>query len=358
MGSTSEANNYSDEINNNLYYDSQKKVADEEFIFIVDFLESNINENILDKTLLIELRNKDEQTLISVLGIEQQTLKYNLYLSSDTYIDLNGTINKNNIYSSDSALMTITTNFEEHDNVKDTTYGDQKLGVKISIYDKNNTLLSGQDLIGLKFNYRGVSYFPNSKGETRIKISDKVANTLSYITLDTGTSQIASGNYKIVIEAFGSFDGIYYGPQSLKKIEFNVNIIDSPYGLKISTNSNFIFIDKTTGKNFIGTQNYPIKVNYTSNLDNPNIRIKLMRRKYDTIYSMEYEDVSITDYIQNPLRASSNPFEYYFIDNPPESIDYTFIMKENLISGTYKIVLNLYDNDALIGSVYDYVIIK
>ena len=33
-------------------------------------------------------------------------------------------------------------------------------------------------------------------------------------------------------------------------------------------------------------------------------------------------------------------------------------MKENLISGTYKIVLNLYDNDALIGSVYDYVIIK
>ena len=119
-----------------------------------------------------------------------------------------------------------------------------------------------------------------------------------------------------------------------------------------------MFIDKTTGKNFIGTQNYPIKVNYTSNLDNPNIRIKLMRRKYDTIYSMEYEDVSITDYIQNPLRASSNPFEYYFIDNPPESIDYTFIMKENLISGTYKIVLNLYDNDALIGSVYDYVIIK
>ena len=358
MGSTSLSNNYSDEINNNLYYDSQKKVADEEFIFIVDFLESNINEDILDKTLLIELRNQDDQTLISVLGIEQQTLKYNLYLSSDTYIDLNGTINKNNIYSSDSALMTITTNFEEHDNVKDTTYGDEKLGVKISIYDKNNTLLSGQDLMGLKFNYKGVSYFPNSKGETRIKISDKVANTLSYITLDTGTSQIASGNYKIVVEAFGSFDGIYYGPQSLKKIEFNVNIIDSPYGLKISTNSNFMFIDKTTGKNFIGTQNYPIKVNYTSNLDNPNIRIKLMRRKYDTIYSMEYEDVSINDYIQNPLRASSNPFEYYFIDNPPESIDYTFIMKENLISGTYKIVLNLYDNDALIGSVYDYVIIK
>lgn len=358
MGSTSSANNYSDEINNSLYYDSQNKVADEEFIFIVDFLDSNINEDVLDKTLLIELRNKDDQTLISVLGIEQQTLKYNLYLSSDTYIDLNGTISKNNIYTSDSALMTITTNFEEHDNVKDTTYGDEKLGVKISIYDKNGTLLSGQDLMGLKFNYKGSSYFPNSKGETRIKISDKVANTLSYITLDTGTSQIASGSYKIVIEAFGSYDGMYYGTQSLKKIEFDVNFIDSPYGLKISTNSNFMFIDKTTGKNFIDTQNYPIKVNYSSNLENPNIRIKLMRRKYDTIYSMEYEDVSINDYIQNPLRATSTPFEYYFIENPTESIDYTFIMKENLISGTYRLVLSLYDNDAFIGSVYDYIIIK
>ncbi len=254
--------------------------------------------------------------------------------------------------------MTITTNFEEHDNVKDTTYGDEKLGVKISIYDKNGTLLSGQDLMGLKFNYKGSSYFPNSKGETRIKISDKVANTLSYITLDTGTSQIASGSYKIVIEAFGSYDGMYYGTQSLKKIEFDVNFIDSPYGLKISTNSNFMFIDKTTGKNFIDTQNYPIKVNYSSNLENPNIRIKLMRRKYDTIYSMEYEDVSINDYIQNPLRATSTPFEYYFIENPTESIDYTFIMKENLISGTYRLVLSLYDNDAFIGSVYDYIIIK
>ena len=75
MGSTSEANNYSDEINNNLYYDSQKKVADEEFIFIVDFLESNINENILDKTLLIDITDYESSILPALVERIKKNIK-------------------------------------------------------------------------------------------------------------------------------------------------------------------------------------------------------------------------------------------------------------------------------------------
>ena len=33
-------------------------------------------------------------------------------------------------------------------------------------------------------------------------------------------------------------------------------------------------------------------------------------------------------------------------------------MKENLKSGTYKLVFKLYDDDAFVGEAYDYIVIK
>ena len=358
MGSTSSSNKYDDSQYNNNYYDSITKVADEEFIFIVDFIDTNITENVSDKTLLIELRNADDQTLISVLGIEQQTLKYSLYTSSDAYIDITGTIDKTNIYLSDSALMTITNDFVEEGIVKDTTYNDEKLGLKISIYDENNNLLSAQDLMGVSFTYKNSTYYPNSSGITRIKISEKIGNVLSYINFDTGTSSLATGDYKIVLEAFGSYDGIYYSSVSPTQIEFNVHIIDTPYGLKINAKDNIMFVDKTTGNTYLGNNFYLFKVYYNSNLTNPNLRIKLLRRKYDNIYTYEYDEVDLKNYVTNNFANTINPNEYILSTNPIDGLEYNLMMKDSLVSGTYKILVSLYDGDNKIGDTYEYMIIK
>lgn len=94
MGSTSSNNTYNDSEHNMKYYNESTNTAEEEFIFMVDFKDTVISEDVLNKTLLIELRNSDEQTLIGVLGIEQQTLKYNIYTESDAYIGLVGAISK------------------------------------------------------------------------------------------------------------------------------------------------------------------------------------------------------------------------------------------------------------------------
>ena len=362
MGSVSEDNTYDDESSNIKYYDSTNKIADEEFIFTVDFKDSNINEDVLNKTLLIELRNKDEQTLIGVLGIEQQTLKYNLYTDSDSYIGLEGTIKDNNIYLGKNTNLTIDSTFIEQEKngikVKDTTFGEEKIGMMISIVNSDGTTLSAQDLFGLSFTYNGVSYYPSSNGITRIKISDKIANIRSIINLDTGTSSLPTGDYKIVINSFGSNDGIYYGDSILKEIEIPIKIIDTPYGLKITRNKELLYVDKLTGITQIGNNNFVFNIRYQSNLNNPNLRIKLQRRNYDNVYSLDYTDVNLLDYIENPYNKTNINNLYLLSDNPLDDINYTLRMKTNLKTGTYRIVISLYDDNTYIGEVYDYMIIK
>ena len=69
MGSSSSNNTYSDTDANTKYYDSDNQKAEEEFIFIVDLKESNINTDVLRKSLLIELRDQNDNPVIPVLDI-------------------------------------------------------------------------------------------------------------------------------------------------------------------------------------------------------------------------------------------------------------------------------------------------
>ena len=362
MGSTSSNNTYNDSEHNMKYYNESTNTAEEEFIFMVDFKDTVISEDVLSKTLLIELRNSDEQTLIGVLGIEQQTLKYNIYTESDAYIGLVGNISKNTVYLGNTTNLIIDSSYMEKEKngvkVKDTTFGEDKVGLMISIIDKNGNVLSAQDLFGLSFKYMGVSYYPSSNGITRIKLSDKVSNIRSIITLDTGTSSLATGEYTILINSFGSVDGIYYGVSTLMETSLKVKIIDTPYGLKTNSQNNYIFVDKDTGITLVGNDSYLLNVSYESNLDNPNLRIKLQRRDYKDIYSLKYTDVDLMDYVSNDYRKTSVNNLYYLSTNPVSDVQYNLHMKSNLVTGTYRIVVSLYDNDNYIGEVYEYMIIK
>lgn len=361
MGSTSPNNNYNDEYYNSIYYNNDK--AEEEFIFTVDFKEANILNDVNNASLLIELRNADEQTLISVLGIEQQTLKYNIYTQSNASIELEGTNSKNPLYQGQSTDLTIYSNFvqqkKDSNTVYDTTYDDEKLGIKISIYDSNNNLLSAQDLFGVNFEYNGNKYFPRYDGTTRIKIADKIANAKSKIKLNTEKSNLSSGEYTIVIKSFGSYDGIYYeSEEDVEKLEIKIKIIDTPYGLKTSAKDEFMFIDKTTGHTSYKNNVYTFTTEYLSELPNANLRVKLQRRNYDSIYNNIYEDVDLSTYVNQTLPSTSNQNEYVLSTNPVDKVEYTFNFKENLKTGTYRLVVMLYDNNNYIGETYQYIIIK
>ena len=360
MGSTSINNNYNDALANTAYYNN--KIAEEEFIFMVDFKDSNITENKTNETLLIELRNAEHQTLISVLGIEQQTLKYNLYVDSESSIDISGKISKNPIYLGNSTNLTIDTNFvssEQSSNIiYDTTFDNEKLGIKISIYDSHNTLLSAQDLLGANFTYQGNTYYPRYDGTTRIKISDKVANARSKITFNTGTSKLSTGEYTIKIESFGSYDGIYYGPTTTNQMLLKLNIIASPYGLSITTADKMMFVNKDTGFTLNDNNLYAYKINYISELNSPNLHLKLERRDYTSVYSNIYNEVDLLDYVTDNFQKIGETNEYILTTNPVSNITYSLHFKENLMTGTYRLVVSLYDDTNYIGDVYHYIIIR
>ena len=116
-------------------------------------------------------------------------------------------------------------------------------------------------------------------------------------------------------------------------------------------------IDKETGYTSANNNALIFHVKYSSNLENPNIRVSLYRRKYDNIYDTEYELVDLKDYITNNLTLV-NDMEYMLEEHPVGNIDKFIYLKENLKSGTYRFVFKLYDGQTYIGDCMEYVIIK
>lgn len=67
----------------------------------------------------------------------------------------------------------------------------------------------------MNFTLNGIKYYPRIDGTVRICTAEKVSNVLSKIKVDTANNTVlATGDYTIRVESFGSPDGIYYGIES------------------------------------------------------------------------------------------------------------------------------------------------
>lgn len=361
MGSTSPGNTYDDAANNLIYYDSSTHIAQEEFIAIVDFSESGITENVIGKSLLIELRNNENRTMVGVLGLQQEGMQYNLIHGEESVIDVAGTLSTNNIYPGDEVRLNVTTDFVQTTynglSIYDTVALDHQLGIKISIFDSNNHQVTGASLLGVSYELDGIFHYPRVDGTTRIKIAEKVSNVLARIKLHT-TKSLAPGEYTMKIESFSSPDGIYYGLKSSDYVEIPFNILDSVYGLEVTLPEKQVIINKDTGKNLNGNNTLVFNYKYGSVLTNPEIHISLKRRSYNSVFSTEYELVDLKDYFSTQFQTTSKAKEYLLTKNPVDNSNVFVNLKENLVSGTYKVVFSLYDGTNYIGEVYQYLIIK
>lgn len=347
----------------NTYYNADKDLIYENYIFHINFADSEITNDIKDNSLLMELRDEEEETLIGVLGIQRDSMKYSVYGSKDATIKLEGSLDPENLYLGNILNLNVNTKFTQvivdSKTVYDTQYFDQKLGLKISIYDNNNNRLSLDSLFGVNFEIDGRLYYPRVDGTTRISIADKVTDVLAKIKMNTkGNTTLATGDYKIVIESFGSPDGIYYGLVASDKIELNVRIINSAFGLKVTNKDESKIIDKETGMNVNGTNSFICSVEYSSKLSNPNITMSLYRRDYSDVYEQDYELVDLQDYLIDNLQKTNKDKEYLVFASPKETNTSYYAFNTNLMTGTYKIVYKLYDGDTYVGEAFDYIVIK
>ena len=355
MGSKSNNSNYDDAVMNSIYYNGTG--SNEEFIFIVDFSDTNINTDKLNNTLLIEMRNNDEETMIGVLGIQRQQLTYNLYSNCDSTIDMSVTESLNPLYIGYSDIFDIDINYQNSTVsgvvVTDTQYFDSKLGLQISVKNNEGNMVSGTDLTGTYFLMDGTKYYPDIDGITHIKLSDKVGNTRKWITFNTDNSSLATGSYAFMFEAFGSADGIYYSSSPSNEVTKSITIINTTYGFKPELNQNNV-IFSGTGNN----KNLVFSVDYESRLENPNVRLAMYRRKYDEVYDTDYELVNLQSYADEPLHSTDNQYEYQIISNPNSSTSMTIMLNDTLLTGTYRLSFRLYDGNTMIGEVWRYIVIK
>jgi hypothetical protein len=360
MGSTNEY--YDRNVSNNIYYNSSQNLLYESYIFQVDFSGANQNSQITDATLLMEMQDQDNQTLVGVLGIQRDACKYSVYQNKDATINVSATTNSDNIYLGQVFDLDINTEFKQNvDNSKiiyDTKYFDLQMGIKISIFDNNRNQLSSDDLLGIKFILDGKTYYPRFDGTVRINIAERVSNILSKIKVDTSQNdKLSTGIYKIKVESFGSPDGIYYGITSSGTTTKSINLINSSYGLKTWLDDKSKIVDKQTGNTLYGNNTLLSHIEYTSGVANPKITVLLQRRDYSTTYSLNYTTVDLKEYVYNELTEFAT--NEYIVSNSPQASSTFFLNIKPLIkTGTYKLIYKLYDGNTYIGETSESFIVK
>lgn len=347
----------------NNYYNSEEDLLYENFIFHISLADCNIEQNIIENSLLMELRNEEAQTIIGVLGIQRENIVYTVFAGKDATIQVGASLNAETTYLGKPVNLNVTTTFDQEilgtKTIYDTQYFDKKLGIKISIYDNNGNRLNNDSLLGINFELDGQYYYPRIDGTTRISIADKVTDVLAKIQINTeNNTTLATGNYKIRIESFGSADGIYYGLVASDMAEVDLRIINLAYGIKVTIPSKAKIINHETGKNANENNSLAITLKYSSSFNNPNIAVSLYRRDYSEVVSQQYNLVDLKDYVSTILIATNREKEYEVSSSPVESSTHFLLLKDNLTTGTYKLVYKLYDGNIYIGEAYEYLIIK
>ena len=353
MGSRSNNSNYDDASKNAIYYNGTDSY--EEFIFIVDFSDTNINGNHLGNSLLMEMRDANDESIISVLGQQQSQLVYNLYDGLDSTISVSIDPSLDPLYIGYNDILEMSIDYSAQTlsgvTITDTQYFDSKLGAQIYLVDSHNNVVSGTSLTGAYFELNGVRYYPDIDGYTHIKLADKVGNTKKWVIFNTENANIPTGEYTFMFEFFASPDGIYYSSGNPVYYDLDIEIINTTYGLNPQINENSIIFSANNDKDLSMT------IAYTSLLNNPNIRLSMYRRKYDTVYDTNYEQVDFLDYINGTFNEG-NLYEYIILGSPQSTNTLLFDMKDELLTGTYRLSFRLYDGDTQIGEVIRYIIVK
>lgn len=370
MGSVSNDNKYNDSVNNHKYYTDEYGRIVEEFIFIFDFKETTTTGTHIDNSILFELKNNEDRTLISVLGIRQGLMEYSLYDSSN--VVLNQTVGPKSDYMyydipyEVSYLTSVaydqTANREA---IINTNYESSSMGLNVTIIDSSGTQVSSSLLSGTNIVIDNIAYFADSDGVYRIKLADKVSNLKKNITIYSD-SLLPAGTYTLRFSLFASADG-RHNSHALESAEYEkvITLVGSDNSIKVNTNDKTKLVFGETGLNAASLNYNTYVVSYNTVLTNPNVRLSVYKRNIDNKDTTVYTEVDFNSLFTNELASPNDSlylnqsvYEKMLKVSPGINNTMHFDLADNLISGTYKLVFKLYDNNQLVDEEYKYVIVK
>ena len=344
------------------YYNADTDLLYEEYILHVDFEDTTITGNLEQKNMLVQLRDIYDNTVALTVNTALYPMLFSVYNDIDVNKRLSLTTDKTVIYMGASLDLNIETEYsfnknENSDIVYETTHIEDQLGIRISISSGSDVLTSA-DLEGIYITYKGNNYFPRSDGSYRIKIADAVSNVLANMTLNTENGDLETGTYTITAQSFGSIDGTYFSSEIASDTK-DIQVVSTNYGFLVELDDKSVLIDKTNGKNKNDTNNLDFTIGYSGGFERPKIVVSLYRRKYDQVYSYDYQMVDLKDFVTNSLIATSVSKEYLVTDLVRATQNFKLTLKNgNLRTGTYKIVFTLYDGTNKICDMDKAIIIK
>ena len=370
MGSISEDNTYSDELNNRKYFTEEYGRIVEEFIFIFDFKETTTTGTHADNSMLFELRNNEDRTLLSVLGIRQSLMKYSLYDSSNAVLNQTVTPSSNYMYYDISYNVDYATAIgydqtEGRESIINTNYESSSMGLNVSIVDNSGTQVSSSLLSGTSIVIDNKSYFADSDGVYRIKLTGKVSTIKRTISI-YADSLLPAGNYTLKFTLFASADGRHNSHAlESKEVDIPITLVGADNSIKVSTVDETKLVSGEDGVNELNLKYNTYVVSYTTVLTNPNVRVSLYKRNIDNKDTTVYTEVDLNTLFTNELTlpsesgySSRSSDEKMLKINAGVSNTLYFNFNDNLTSGTYKLVFKLYDNNQLIDEDFKYIIVK
>lgn len=338
--------------NSKYYHNHSINYAIEEFVFIVDFggvdldLLSNMKESETHYLYMKLARMVSSEPNAAETGFESSVIIPRGQPTNDLTFTLNPSISSlvnttGQFYDEDSGTLKDTTKVYRNTNklylrldtnlnqqlntdtsggaigIVDTQYEDYRVGAKIvikrpskdpvtgaEILDENGKIkyeLVTDELSGLTINSRGRNYYPYTDGSIRIKLADRITDVASIINFDLSKAdRLDYGKYRLEIETFVTFDGLYSAVYQPNTISLDFELLDNEYGLLVSTDSVSINHDVSTGQDENGNNEIKFSIKTKNGLLSPNLKVKLQRRLYEdgtdkNAYSTEYEDINISD---------------------------------------------------------------
>lgn len=371
MGSTDSNNKFDEKKANLSYYSNDSKYVMEEFIFIFDFKETNVTGTHLNNTMLFELRNYEDRSLINVLGIRYNLMVYNTYDNSNVVLNEDVNIDNNYLYYDISNSLDLATNIlydftGNSDAIVDTNYEANSMGLNVEVIDSSNNKVSSSMLTGTNIMIDNVRYFADGDGVFRIKLAGKVANLNKKLFITTDR-MLPSGVYTLRFTLFASSDGMHNSHLlESSSVDIVVSVVGSDNSIVVEADDTAKLIYGDTGKNAGGFSYNLYTVSTNSVLSRPNFRISLFKRSIDNKDSTSYEEIPIDSLFINNLTDASSMYETIYnyekilnvSANGKTNLRFDFVPLDQLISGTYKLTFKIYDNNQLIEEEDKYIIVR
>ena len=367
MDSTSTNNKYNDVQMNQVYYDEDNNIVMEEFLFIFDFKNTNVTGEVLNKSMLFELRNNENRTIYHVVTPRRQVMYYSTYDASNSI--LSGTFNPDSyLYYDIDSTTPISTEVGYNqtggrESIIDTNYESSSMGLNVAILDHSGNQVSSSLLTGTSVAIGNQEYYADSDGVFRIKLAGKVSNINNNMTLKTDSS-LPTGTYTFRFTLFASSDGLHNSnPDKATVYDRTITVVGNNNSIVATGDDKNKIVDGITSLNELGAKFNDYTIKYTAALENPNIRVSVYKRQINDSETTVYDEVDFNSLFTNTLNVPSDPLvgastyeRMVPIGESPISVRWN--IQDNLTSGTYKVIFKLYDGNQLVDTDNEFVIVK